>query len=108
MQALIPVGYMPANLAGGSPVKFCPSGLPDAVIAVIYGQHHHHHHSNDIDFERCEVAGGPALAVLSGTTEHAVPRLAPAPLTGQDLSARLANTQVFNYRPRAPPSPGNA
>ncbi|MEM9688693.1 MAG: DUF2946 family protein [Pseudomonadota bacterium] len=105
LQALIPVGYMPSSFADGAPVKFCPSGMPDAVVAAIYGEHHHHNHSDDFEFERCELAGGPATAILAEVPEHRIARLDNT--LQQPVSVAVAPTskRPFNYQPRAPPTP---
>ena len=43
LQSVVPVGYMPASLSQeGSLVKFCPSGVSDAVMAILHKDHAMH------------------------------------------------------------------
>ena len=42
-QVLVPVGFMPASVADGWYIEFCPDGLPTPTLVALYGAHHAHH-----------------------------------------------------------------
>lgn len=43
LQSMVPIGYMPGSLSqDGSLIKFCPSGVSDAVMAILHADHAGH------------------------------------------------------------------
>ena len=49
LRAVIPLGYMPGNLAAGTLVEMCPDGMPAGFVELLGGQHHHGGHDANSD-----------------------------------------------------------
>ncbi len=107
LQAAIPAGFMPTNLASGWYVQLCPNGMSAELMAAVFGDEHHHHHhgggdnsSGEPSFE-CDLAGfsasfaGPGHVSTELPAVRVIARSASAPL--RPLSA------VAPFRSRAPP-----
>ena len=99
---LIPVGFMPAAISEGWPVRMCHTGLPEGLFS--HDGHRHEHNSNDdLRLENCTL--GASISAAAITIEHArqVPQFHEAPTTVD--TARLSiDTIVLVFRSRAPPT----
>jgi hypothetical protein len=123
IKLLVPVGYMPAAIADGGPIRLCDSGPAGAIASLrsaandvpahqsgdhAHGHAHGHGHDHDEsgashhDWERCYLGGLSSLAAVSTDWHFSVPALRPAAIATADREfvTRLA---VFAFRPRGPP-----
>lgn len=104
---LVPLGYMPAALGQGSPIRLCWSGLPAGLLTHEAAHGGHHGEQHDEAWDRCP------LGVLAG---HAAPPASFAlPIDRlAERHARLwsvdgsAATTVPTIRSRGPPQPALA
>jgi hypothetical protein len=125
---LVPVGYMPASLADGGPIRLCESGpvlgTPSAASSphASHAQHTHssshagdsgslndpaaageHDHDDSSaghhDWERCSLGG---LAAIAGEWQIAVATLPPARIAVA-ASTSFSRQTVVPFRSRAPP-----
>ena len=99
---LIPVGYMPAAIGDGWPVRLCLSGLPENIFSQ--GSHHHgHEQSDDSKWQTCSFGVmSSAVAVTSDTATNALLPIA-APVQTEPTSV-MANATPVAFRSRAPPA----
>lgn len=105
LQATIPVGYMPGNIADGTFVEFCPAGVSAEVMAAIAGHttDHHEHSETGSEFLQCDLGGGPGAALLDnvwadGTFFETTTALRPA-----SNRLILRTNHRIGYQPRSPP-----
>lgn len=98
---LIPVGYMPAAIGEGWPVRMCFSGLP-ANLFPHTGDHHEHNKTDDVRWENCPL--GALFSAVAISTDYqlqvAYLRAAPMPVT---YAWHSIDTTVVAFRSRAPP-----
>jgi hypothetical protein len=78
VNALVPVGYMPAALASGAPVRLCDSvlELPGNDTSSDTGAEHHHHDGHEQaseQWEHCKFGALSGAAPLAGADEITVP-----------------------------------
>jgi hypothetical protein len=99
---LIPVGYMPAAVSDGWPVRMCHSGLPEGLFSHD-GAHHEHSKKDDLRWENCSL--GALVSAAAVTSEHAlqVPYLGEAPTPSAHVRKSIDST-VFVFHSRAPPT----
>lgn len=127
LRVLVPGGYMPASVADGWYLQWCPDGVSVEVLEALFGQSaagdsahaHHLHHAGpgpgDPSAPAAEQFDGPPayaqcdLSGFSADLHHAVapPLLAPTALSA--VRHRFAPTPVhakrpLRYRSRAPPT----
>src|SRR5690606_13499965 len=117
LQAIVPVGYMPAPIAGGLPFVLCPGGLSGAAFFIAdtglsahgAGHEQQHEHSDGDAEPAAEWQFCPFGAVFGGATlaaESGVPFLFP------EAESLAADTDPFvrsaltprTWRARAPPT----
>ena len=128
-RALVPVGFMPAPLADGGPIRLCHGGAAGALVAALLEQgaapaaaeqealpHSHHSHAGDHlaqhdgqeqnavheGWERCPVGAAFALAVLA--SDVALPLLPlEHVLAASDSKSSVPRPLAAPYQARAPP-----
>jgi len=98
---LIPVGYMPAAISDGWPVRMCHSGLPEGLYSQDDDQHHHSE-TDDERWENCSL--GIALSAIGITSEFAF----HLPYFDDDkiyfaFTQTTIDTTVVAFQSRAPP-----
>lgn len=99
---LIPVGYMPAAIDDGWPVRLCLSGLPANLFS--HGEtHHQHDQSDDSKWQTCSF--GVMSSAVAVTSEPATDSPLPVAVPVQKIcTAVAANATVVAFRSRAPPA----
>lgn len=99
---LIPVGYMPAALGDGWPVRMCFSGLPEGLFSDD-GNHHQHSEKDDERWENCSL--GALISAAAVTSEHVlqVPNLSEDPSPFAYVRNSI-DTILLVYHSRAPPT----
>jgi len=95
---------MPASLADGGPVVFCPTGLPDSLNSKT---HHHHHDGDDgkaeeLAWEHC------AYGATFDSEALLVSDLQQLPVFGNDTAGIWQQSLIVSaipptFRSRAPP-----
>ncbi|MEO0972082.1 MAG: hypothetical protein AAFX85_03240 [Pseudomonadota bacterium] len=122
LRVLVPVGYMPASLAGGWYLQWCPDGLPVEVVEALFAGEaasaaHAHHHQGHADATAQSDAspgdGTYAQCDLSGFSSDLAPAQATSAPSVADVTAVVAARRVdrqgrpprLSYRSRAPPAP---
>jgi hypothetical protein len=104
-KTLIPVGYMPAALADGWPIRLCEA-FPAGVLVSDHGAHHDHGEDDDDEgdqhWRHCPLG---ALASAAGIPSEYRIRLSSP---GQDylpppLVSRPVAVRALGFRSRAPP-----
>ena len=115
LRALVPAGFMPANVGGGWFLQICPEGVPAAIMRAWTSQapaaESHHAHHNHVHaahnhakegYADCELSGGLVAEVSQGTETFEVLKLASSyslPPTGWAITS-----SAFLRPPgRAPP-----
>lgn len=110
LRLLVPVGTMPAALAGGWFLQLCPDGLPAETLARLLGDSHHHHHHAVESGERsatpvrCDLGAalsGDALKPDVGVASVSPPVFAE-PFDATDLGFE-DGPSFPPFRSRAPP-----
>ncbi len=116
LRVLVPGGYMPANMADGWYLQWCPDGVPVEVLEILFASpeaspaHAHHHgapsptdeQAESGSYVQCDASGSsadaqlasPLPSILAGALAAAASPLRPAP---------PATARVVAYRSRAPP-----
>jgi hypothetical protein len=98
---LIPVGYMPAAIGDGWPVRMCYSGLPASLNA--HDDHHEHSKTDEQRWEQCSF--GVLYSAVAITSEYALPALNLSEArTPAAYLWYLLDTNVFAFHSRAPPT----
>jgi len=121
-RALVPVGFMPAPVADGGPIRVCHGGAAGTLLAAlleqrtsgVLGDSHSHadgHHSqpdeperdlNHEGWERCPIGTTFAFAVL--VSDLALPLLPlEHALAEGEIDSAIPRTLPSNYHARAPP-----
>jgi hypothetical protein len=98
---LIPVGYMPAPIGDGWPVRMCFTGLPASLVA--HDDHHEHSKTDELQWESCSFA--VFFSAYAITSDYASQELilSQAPLTTTYVR-HSTDTTVFAFHSRAPPT----
>lgn len=99
---LIPVGYMPAPIGDGWPVRMCHTGLPASLIAHD-DSHHQHSQAGDLRWEQCSF--GALFSADSVVNEYALQELNPgeAPVLST-YNRHSIDTTIVAFHSRAPPT----
>ena len=99
---LIPMGYMPAPFATGSPIELCPSGL-----VIHLGDHSQHHekdgeHDGSHQWEHCPFGALAASPAIPSHIEILLPRLSESfsVVSNAQPPSRAA---IVAFHSRAPP-----
>jgi len=121
-RALVPVGFMPAPLADGGPIRVCHGGAAGTLLAALLeqrtstvlteaGSHADGHHSqhdeprrdlNHEGWERCPVGTAFAFAVL--TSDLSLPLLPLEHVLAEgEPDLAIPRTLPSHYHARAPP-----
>lgn len=97
----VPMGYMPAALADGGPIKLCPSGWP-LTVKLSHAAGGKHSDGGD-SWEHCAygaASSSPALA--AGEHKIALPRIKDTPI-GRGQSLQIGRRAISGFQSRAPP-----
>ena len=116
LRVLVPGGYMPASVADGWYLQWCPDGVSVEVLEILFASaeaspaHAHHHgapspadeQAESGSYAQCDLSGfsadaqaaSPLPSILAGVLTTAATPLLPAP---------PATARVVAYRSRAPP-----
>ena len=99
---LIPVGYMPAAIGDGWPVRLCLSGLP-AELFSNGDSHHKHDRADDSKWQNCSF--GVISSSVAVTSDPATNSPLPVAIPLQSACTAMAvNATVVAFRSRAPPA----
>ncbi|HEX6993062.1 MAG TPA: hypothetical protein VF339_02845 [Gammaproteobacteria bacterium] len=121
-RALVPVGFMPAPLADGGPIRICDGGIAGALLAALTEQrasavqpaadthadaHHSQHddHQRGLDhegWERCPIGTAFAFAVLAYDLALPLPSLEHVLAEGE-RDVAIPRALPSHYHARAPP-----
>ncbi len=122
LQAIVPVGFMPAAVSTGQVIQLCPSGMAPELMSIFHPQHqlsdtahpHHNHHQPQPKHEQMQHEqwradcpfGVVAFSDLLAPAWPGSPRLADAgsatlPLYAEQLFVHPA---LSTQQARAPPS----
>ena len=98
----VPAGFMPASVASGWPLQWCPEGMSASSMRALFGHAHHHHHSADQpDFQQCDLSGLYAESMVAATV--AIIDSDSAQPTYSLIARFSRTTKPGHYHPRAPP-----
>lgn len=98
---LIPVGYMPAAIGDGWPVRLCLAGLPADLFSHGEG-HHQHDRSDDNKWQTCSFGVMSSAAAVTSEPALNVPLPIATPLQVV-CPGIVENATVVAFRSRAPP-----
>jgi hypothetical protein len=106
-KALIPIGYMPAALADGSPVMLCPAYGAWATQAMGSMLDEHgdadEQGSNPSPWQHCPLGALAAAAAFSSEFTFSLPDSTPAPVEPFDPTW-FSIEGALGYSPRGPPT----
>ncbi len=102
IRALIPVGYMPAAIGDGWPVRACHNGLPHGLLDAHDGHHEASDEEHEALWDHCHFGVLSAVYNIENEYQFHIGDFE------QDLvpaveESRIPATRVIIFRSRAPP-----